>query len=317
MPKQIAAISCTFMGTVIGAGFASGREIALYFSHSSPFTPLLAGVCLGVLCYFFLELGRLYNGDFFVLFGKSRKIFLSVTKLCNIVVGCAMIAASEEVIYSLLSIRGGGVITAALSVITLLCGTEKIKLLNVLIMPAVIIMVGVLFFRSNTSFEFTKLSIIPAFAYASMNIVTGGYFVSTLSGNSAKSGNVKAAVIVGVILSALLVCVYLIIQNTLTETMPLMSAAVLYNMGTAGNIVMYLAVFSSVVNSVAAVSCGKKTTAIFITAVILALSLLSFRKIVDIAYPIMGVIGLILVIITAALLFKKEKQTPNKELKPL
>lgn len=107
--------TATFIGALIGAGFASGREIALYFANTSIITPLLAGVFLGYFCYFFLELGRIYKGDISQFLGKGSKVFDIIVRLCCLITTCAMIAASEEVVFNLFHFCGGGIITGILA----------------------------------------------------------------------------------------------------------------------------------------------------------------------------------------------------------
>lgn len=313
MWKRVIGLSATFIGALIGAGFASGREIALYFSHTSPFTPLLSGACLGLLCYFFLELGRVYNGDFFVLFGKTRPLFILIIKLCNIITTCAMIAGGEEVIFSLFGIHGGGVITGIIALVTLYFGVEKLKIINSLIMPAIIVLILILLFAGNGEAKFEKFSVLPAFTYATMNIITGGYFVSTLSKECSKKENVWCGIISGVIISILLISVYIIIQEKIDALMPLMAVATQYNLKIVGNIIMYLAIYTTITSSLAVASSNKIKAAIFITALCYIISLFSFKTIVDYAYPIMGITGSIVVITVIFLVFVQFKK--NKTIK--
>lgn len=306
MYKRVIGLSSTFIGTLIGAGFASGREIALYFSHTSPFTPLLSGACLGILCFFFLELGRLYNGDFFVLFGKGKTALLFIIKLFNAVVACAMIAGGEEVIYSLFGIHGGGIITGIITIITLIFGVEKLKLINSLVVPAIIILILILLFKGNNSAKIEKISILPAITYATMNIVSGGYFISTLSKECSRKENVIIAVTCGVVLALMLLSVYIIIQEDLTKTMPLMSAANNYNLKIVGNIIMYLAIYTTITSSLIVASSNNIKAAIIITAACYLISLFSFEKIVDLSYPVMGVCGAGVIFLAFILMLKKQ-----------
>lgn len=291
MLKRVIGISATFIGTLIGAGFASGREIALYFSHTSPFTPLLSGACLGILCFFFLELGRLYKGDFFVLFGKGKPFFLVLIRFFNAVITCAMIAGGEEVIFSLFGIHGGGIITGIITIITIILGVEKLKLVNSLIVPAIVILILVLLFSQESKMQFERLSILPAVTYAAMNIISGGYFISTLSKDCSKKENIIIATICGIVLGAMLVSVYIIISGDINNIMPLMSAAAKCNLKVVGNIIMYLAIYTTITSSLVVASNNNIKTAVVITSVCYIVSLFSFEKIVDISYPIMGVCG--------------------------
>lgn len=305
MQKRVIGLAATFVGTLIGAGFASGREIALYFSHTSPLTPLLSGACLGVLCFFFLELGRLYSGDLFVLFGKFKPVFLVLIRFFNAVVTCAMIAGGELVIYSLFGIHGGGIITGVITLITIIFGVEKLKSVNSFIVPAIVLLVFLLLFKGDNSAPFERFSVIPAFTYATMNIISGGYFISTLSKECSRKENLAAAIISGVVLSAMLICVYVIIQKDLNASMPLMAAAERCNLKIVGNIIMYLAIYTTITSSLVVASENNIKKAAIIIAACYLVSLFSFEKIIDISYPIMGVCGAAVIAWVAVLAVKK------------
>jgi len=47
-----------FIGTLIGAGFATGREILLFFGKCSPVVPILSSIICGAFCIMFLVAGH-------------------------------------------------------------------------------------------------------------------------------------------------------------------------------------------------------------------------------------------------------------------
>lgn len=306
MFKRVIGLSATFIGTLIGAGFASGREIALYFSHTSPFTPLLSGACLGVLCYFFLELGRLFEGDFFVLFGKGKPIFILLIRFFNAVVVCAMIAGGEEVIYSLFGIHGGGIITGIIAIVSLICGLEKLKIINSVVVPAIVILIFILLFRGNNKTIFEKISVFPAFTYATMNIISGGYFISTLSRDCSRKENIIISIICSAVLGVMLLSIYVIIQNDLNATMPLIQAASKYNLKVVGNVIMYLAIYTTITSSLVVAAKNDIKKAIILTALCFLVSLFSFEKIVDISYPIIGILGAAIILWVVYLMLRQK-----------
>ena len=53
MKKVIKAVAL-FIGTVVGAGLASGKEIAVYFNGLNPLTTIFSGVFLGFFCSLFM-----------------------------------------------------------------------------------------------------------------------------------------------------------------------------------------------------------------------------------------------------------------------
>ena len=281
----------TFVGTLIGAGFASGREIALYFMGTSIFTPVLAGVFLGFFCYFFLELGRLNQGDITKFLGRCNKIFDYLVRISCFITACAMIAGSEESVYNLFHICGGGIITGILGLLTVYFGVDKIKVSNFIIVPVIIVLIVVLFVYRHDFDIAGQIKILPAFTYCTMNIITGGYFISTFSEKYSKKDNIFIGVVSGVILTILLVMVFVIIQTNIYDSMPLMLTAKQLGMAKIGNIIMYLAIFTTLTSCLSVASKNKKISCAVITSACFVMSLMGFKKIVDVFYPIMGIVG--------------------------
>ncbi len=283
--------AATFIGALIGAGFASGREISLYFGHTSVFTPICAGLFLGAFCYLFLLIGSVTYGKPDTLLKKIGKPTDWVIRLCNTVTFFAMIAGSEEVVFSLFHFHGGSVITGFISLAIVLCGVEKIKLSNLIIVPIIIIMIVILFIKERSVPATEKISVLPAFTYCSMNIIGGGYLVSTFSGNFTKKDCLQTAVICGAVLTALLLAVFFTIQNHLDDVMPLISAAEDCGLGKIGNIIMYLAIFTTVTSELSIASKNNKILACVLTCAAFVVSIFGFRTLVDKCYPVIGVIG--------------------------
>lgn len=300
--RKIIGLSATFIGALIGAGFASGREIALYFAKTSIIAPLISGLFFGFFCYFFLELGRLYNNNFTKIFGKFEFIFIFFIKLFNFVFLCAMIAGSEIIIKNIFNIHGGAVITGILAIITIILGTEKLKDINSIAVIAIIILIIFLFIKSEKELFFIKIGILPAITYTSMNVLTGGYLISKICGSPTRKQNICCGIIVGVVLSLLLCFSYLMITKNFDKIMPLIETAKKYNMALIGNIIMYLAIYTTVISSLAVVSDQKTSNAIFIISIANIISIFSFEKIVNSIYPIIGIVSTVIIIL---LLFMK------------
>lgn len=142
-----------------------------------------------------------------------------------------------------------------------------------------------------------KIKIIPAFTYCTMNIITGGYFVSTFSANYTKKDNAIIGALSGVILVVLLILVYVIIQKNIYDNMPLMITARQLGFAKIGYIIMYLAVFTTITGCLSVASKNNIVVCLGVLSISFVVSLLGFKKIVDIFYPIMGIVGAITSII--------------------
>lgn len=304
--RKIIGTASTFIGALIGAGFASGREIALYFSKTSIAAPIISGILFGFLCFFFLELGRIYNNDIFSVFGKGRFVFTFFIKLFNMIYLCAMIAGSEIVVKNLFNINGGSIITGIVSLITLFLGTEKLKDVNSIAVLAIITLVIFMFFRCQKNMVFISIGIIPSICYTGMNVFPSGYFVSQISKDMTKKENIICGIIVGIVLSTILTFTFLIISKNFDAVMPLMQTASQYHLDLAANIILYLAIYTTVLSSLAIVSDSKPVIAVIAICTANLISLFSFENIVNSIYPIIGIISTIIIVLIF-LMHKKDK----------
>ncbi|MFA6866232.1 MAG: hypothetical protein WCR54_01815 [Clostridia bacterium] len=295
--RKIIGLASTFIGALIGAGFASGREIALYFANTSIIAPLVSGLLFGVFCYLFLELGRIHNNNFPIIFGKFENVFIFFIKLFNFIYICAMLAGSEIIIKNIFGINGGCIITGILGIITIVLGTEKLKDINTIVVIGIFILIIILFTHCHNSFVFIKIGLLPAFTYAGMNVLTSGYFISKICGNPTKKQNICCGIIVGGVLSFILCITYLIISNNFDAVMPLIETASIYNLALVGNIIMYLAIYTTVISSLAVVSDQKLPNAILVICFANIISIFSFENIVNSIYPIIGIISSLIIII--------------------
>lgn len=53
--KEGLKCAAVFIGTVIGAGFATGQEVLLYFGRSSIAVPIFSGILLGLFNAYFWQ----------------------------------------------------------------------------------------------------------------------------------------------------------------------------------------------------------------------------------------------------------------------
>lgn len=291
MRSRVFSVAFSFVGAVVGAGFASGREISLYFAHTSVFTPLLSGLILTGFFYVFLSIGRTTGGNIGLLGGKAAKIMPYLIRICSYVTMIAMIAGSEEIIFALFHIHGGSVISGVLALIVVLLGVEKIKISNLFIVPAIMIMIAMVFARQKEAVPLERLSVVPAFSYATLNVIGAGYFAAGMSGDFSEKECVITAIIGGISITVLILAVFFSIQNDLDEAMPLLEAAKRADLAFVGNVVAYLAIFSTLTGCLSVASDNKPYLAVVITSLSFIVAVFGFRNVVDKAYPLIGAAG--------------------------
>ncbi|MBR1747851.1 MAG: hypothetical protein IJ735_06560 [Clostridia bacterium] len=308
------AVAATFVGAIVGAGFASGREIALYFSGTSVLTPLLSGALLGLFCFLFLEIGRATGGRPTRLSKKLSLPLNLIIRLENAVTYFAMIAGAEEIVYFLFSFSGGGIVSGILVLGLVVMGADKVKWSNLIIVPAIVILVAVLFFKNAVPPKTGVFSPLSAFSYCTMNIMGGGYLVSGYSGDFSKKDSIVTASVAGVVVTGLLYAVYCVVNVSPESAMPLLAAAEEVGLSTVAEIVAYLAVFSTLTGSLSIASANKPSFAAVITAASFVVATLGFRNLVDKAYPVLGAIGAVVsisyVFLYARYQYRKKEKRP-------
>lgn len=295
---------------MIGAGFASGREIALYFADTSPLSPLLGGVFCGLFCFVFLELGRLSNGDILTYsFKKIARVFLFVIKISNVIIFCAMLASCEYILLRLFNINGGTVISALLVLVCLYFGIEKIKLLNFVAVPLLLILIVFIYLRTKpTILPFKSFAMHSPILYACMNILSGGFLISTLAKDLSSSDSLNISLIVTIMLAFPLVIIYLLIQSSFSMPMPLLFAASAVNLMKVGCVILYIAVFTTLASSLYIVVEDNMQKALLITSAGLIVACFGFQPITDKLYPIIGYMGAFITFWAIfQLLFKRKK----------
>ena len=104
--RRIFKLVFLFVGVVIGAGFATGSEIVLYFKNSGYISVVISGIIMGLLSIAFCYFGKLQS---------KYKIMKNLTKivvfLSSIITYCIMISGTSELIYNQFGIKYFGIIT--------------------------------------------------------------------------------------------------------------------------------------------------------------------------------------------------------------
>lgn len=115
---RAAKVCFLYIGTVIGAGFASGREIALFFGDTAPLNVALAAAFMAIPEALFLTAGKLgvLPDNTAVRTGVFIAAFSSVA---------AMLAGCDLALYDVTGVVSLGVIAAILAGVLVVGGMEK------------------------------------------------------------------------------------------------------------------------------------------------------------------------------------------------
>ncbi len=289
----------------MGAGFASGREVALYFGDYGIWTPITAAVFFGIFCYVFLRLGSLSDNVLKTTFGNFSSVAEIFVRSANFAVLTAMIAGAEYVVYGLFGLKGGGVLSAALSLgATMTRRNGVLSVVSGCLIPVLVVIVIVFLSEAESFRTEGDYSFFSPLTYASMNLLTGGYLVSGLGKNLSPRCAVLSGVVTTLLSGLLLVAVYLIVRDYSEYGMPLMEFAADNDLGLLTGIFAVISIFTSMTSSLKAVKGDNHLLGALALVAALLLSAFKFENIVNYVYPVIGVSGMAMAFLSTITLIK-------------
>ncbi len=306
-------VAFLYIGTSIGAGFSSGREIALFFGGTSPYCVALAAVFISILCGLFLVAGKsnAVPQNFFVKTG----IFIS-----SAISLCSMLAGGEYVLSSLFSVPLLGLAMAILGSILVCFGIEKIKWANTILMPLFVVLLFLVFFRNGAKIFGGEFSILQPIRYSGLDVLLGGVMLS----REGKKMNSKQIVICCLTIFAFLSTVLFILQNVvlsdeLQSSMPVLTVSERVGLKVASGVLIAVAIFTTLIGALEVLTAlmqgyfekskklavlGKpsyRKLVVFGTLLLAyPISFLGFDNIVDYCYPFISLFGIIFTVFTLA-----------------
>ena len=322
--KKVLGATSVIVGTVIGAGYISGREIVEFF--------LTGDLAVSVLCSFLLVLPTLY----FLLTNKlfEKGALKNVSEIFifagNLVMLGGMLSAADEVFLSLFSffskiplISMSTLVFCALTVKKGINGIEKVN--NVLIPFMLIITIVLMTFEGGFTyipvFEIRPLKII---SYAGLNL----FMSSSVFKKTGETLNKRQAFFASILSATILFGLVFLIGLSLsgeaklkTEPIPLLEK-LSFSRGSRFifTIVLYFGIVTTLLSeNLAVFECAnktikseklRKTTKFLICVTAFSLSRIGFYNIVSTLYPAVGIIGAIFILLSVLfrLLSRREQR---------
>lgn len=314
------------IGSIIGAGFISGQEIYTFFLKYGKIGVVcifLMGIILGIViyktCYIIMKSKSNDYKDFLesILQNKYPKIRLFIHSLVNIFllisffIMCAAFCAYFKQEYNI-SVYLSGLI---ISVICYIIFTKNIKAIikvNELLMPIIIILIFYLITKINiqqvniSNNENILLAAINCIVYVSYNTII---LIPILIKLKECMKNIKSIVVSAIICSIIIIVMALIILYIICQIqeIKLIEIPLLYITNSYGEVYKYVYSFVLIIAIVtSAISAGygflENVTnnkrkylkyALLICIVSIFVSNLGFSNLVNILYPLFGILGLI------------------------
>ncbi|MCH5164342.1 MAG: hypothetical protein J1F36_04930 [Clostridiales bacterium] len=322
--KKILSLSMLIVGTIIGAGFASGKEISSFFgSNISPLVAPLVGLGIFLLCYLFCTIGRVFSSRDFgevnqKLLGKLHVIADAFLLLNSLIVLSGMLSGMDSLFNSIFPIAPAySIISGVLCAIIVAKGLKGLLKGNSIIVPFIILFIVLIccfnIGQPNFSFAFKPFTVPAIIIYVCMNIMLACTVLTTV--DEKPKTVFWASLIAALIMTALMLLIILTLNGSETNSeMPLITIAsstskVLYYVAVAA---VATSIFTTMMTALSGLSgwltplTGNKHFAVAVSLIAgLIVSNLGFENVVAYLYPVIGLVGLIYVILCAYFLAKK------------
>lgn len=299
--KKVISVSCLYVGAIIGAGFATGREIMQYFS--SVYSAIASGFLLGFLSIIFLYAGK--ERDFIFNKFKDNKIFkafINVMKLtvavCTYLSFAVMCCGLETLMRATVNIKYLGLVIGIIISFASLANIKNVKIVNAILVPIIVITMCIFVMMNrniDTGIGFSPLSVLT---YAAMNLTLGGCLMLEEGKGMNKKELLSTALICGVFIAVLVGIGYAVSSGYREEEMPVYIFAKAHNVGVLSAVVIFAAILTTLLSCAKVVmNEGKRYLPSYVFVILLAVTAilffrLDFKVAVDKIYPIISAIGL-------------------------
>ena len=324
MSKIFSTVFVIF-GLIVGSGFASGKEIFVFFSRFGPISYL----------YIFLT-GVLFCGVFYLLLTLGRKIvkIIEDSKILSVILFLVSIVFCASMFAGLSSLFGYFalwfrivclVFVLSFSFFVALKGIKTLKKINLILMPIVtFVFVIVLFFARKISlggecFVSAWAGVVYLLFYVGLNTCTGVFLLAKLGENLSKKQAILSS-----LFSCFLILFFLFLGNfVLQKNLVSFSSEMPFLFIVQENKILFLLAFVVVLvgcfTTLVSLSFSIKIyfekvakndflSACLSVSIPFCMSLLGFSKIVLIVYPIASVLGIFVLLFSIFSLNKTDKK---------
>ena len=349
--KNIFKIGFIMFGTLVGAGFASGKEIWVYFAKWGNISFLM--IFLTAVLFFLCSLLFFYFGKKFqittvqksnmILF-KKYSIFSEILMfVSNVLVLSSMFAGADSLFFSVFpnfEYRIMAVVSAIISLIVVCFGFSGVTKTNAILVPLLLLCIGTIFVYKFCdpslvfqTFKSTKLQsglgLLYALLFVCSNMFFSGFIFSKMGANHTKKELIFGGVVGSVLLFLSLISITALLflcPDAVTYDMPIVFLGASLN-GPFGYFVLFVvwlgllstafALLFTTTNYLKSYFHGTFLPASMVCVVSLLLSGIGFSYFVSIVYPLMGALGFLCVVRTGFVCFfgKRKNTKLQKKLK--
>ncbi len=326
-------ISSIYVGTVIGAGFASGQEIMNFFGKFG-FKGLI-GICIsGVLfsfmgCFILSMVYKYKINSYHALlshfFGKKMSTAIDLIVLLFLLAGyCIMLAGSGAIFYQQfhLSYSIGICAMAMATLFTFLYSLKGLSFVNTLIVPflfiSMVLIGGFVLFKEGM--DFTALEginilakrnwMISSITYVGYNMIPSFVILSSIGSaidnkQNAIKGGFFGGIILGILAIFILVPCLILYKDVSSLEIPMLYVS--QSLGSKGGlfygIILWCAMFTTAIGNgfgfikriSSSFPINYKLTCILFSFLSIPFATFGFSNLIMLIYPIFGYIGFLII----------------------
>lgn len=320
MDKKVFSAVCLIVGSAIGAGFATGKEIIVFFSKYGMLTlpnSLLFGILFTIMLYVFM------------MIGKDQKV-VGITRATKLVMGKWERACHIFLLLMLTTLIAGmfgGVkeLTAillpnhsmliyimffCLMLVLSFCNMRVLSFINKICVPCIIVYMLSFFFvcpYKNISIVVeTSMakSVLSCIYYVALNVMIAGFVMMSFSHGMTKKQIKLSCILGGGIITLLLLFVSILFlfcgEGVVRSAIPVLTLA--YSNSTAYGLlglgIVFIAILTTLLsnqfcfkNLLLEKNCPKTVASVLPICLGFLLSFIGFEKIIGYCYPIIGCVG--------------------------
>lgn len=280
-----------YVGLSVGAGFATGKEINIYFNSANIISLIISGLMTSFFCYVFLTVGRLSlaKGNFIkkglqIVYGVGGIAFSSVMLSC---------------ISEIFELKGLSVIIiCSMLCMTLALNSSKaVKLFTGASVPVIIICCLIVAVRCNKGVNGGELKPVESIKYSAMNIFFQCAYITKEGEKLTRKEGVLTSIMVGILITFLLIPMYSVARGELSS-IPFISVASTNGLSYIAIVEVLFAILTTITSCYSLsleISNERKSLWVFVVMGISILgSTLSFDSLVSVVYPVLSTTGLII-----------------------
>lgn len=314
--KQTLAAVMVSVGTMIGAGYASGQEVAAYFgSRPSAFVPVICGVLMFALTAVLLGVGAKTAGGLSdvnrALFGACAPVADMVMTANATIVLSAMMAGTDAAASDITGVElPYGVALCLIGIYVVRHGGGGLARANTAMVPCIAVTLAAVCIYGGIDLTgaFSVSELPMGFAYVSMNLLLGAGVLVTRRGMT--RGQILAAgALSALVISGLLALICGALPFAPSAEMPLMAIASRSRaMYALYSVCLLCSIFTTMIGALGTVrdkfaAKGKGGEGMLAAAFAGSLiSVFGFGELVSKSYPAVGALGCVYVVRCAAFL---------------